>query len=319
MIDWRATARAVLDFRVLGSARNQLALRRAKRDARGVRMMAEAMSYDAMDVKDEAFFPHARNTIFILGSGTSVNELSRQNWLEVGQHTSIGLNGWVIHDFVADYYAFEEMESAAYSEHCAKISTLLNRQDIVDKSPGVLLLRPKPSTEPERIVEVPSVLRANVRLYGRTALVTRAPARAEIDLERLLASFTQTRFPRSITIDAGMSVLRMMSLALKLGYKNVVLVGVDLNSNLYFWDEDPGFVSGQGLKEFSPWNGRGAVHDTEETITRAFPASRIIPMFARVAQRKFGFKVWVSSSSSKLASELPVYRWKTPSSGAASQ
>jgi len=311
MIDSKAVRRALIESAPLGFARKNLAVRLARRDALGVTMVADVMSYDVLDVRDPVFFSRQTDTIFILGSGTSVNELTARDWLEIGRHTSVGLNSWVVHDFLPDFYAFEEMESLAYSSHSATLSRLLGREEILEKRPGVLILRPKLSTEPERIISVPQSLQEQVRLYGRTSVTTRKFSNLQSDLARLVSATDDRDFPASVVIDAGMSVVRMVSLAMRLGYKDAVLVGVDLNSNNYFWDTDVSHLMRRGLQDFNPWYTRGPVHDTEETTNRAFPASKFIPALAKAGLDEHGFTLWVSSPTSKLAGDLPLYPWAT--------
>jgi hypothetical protein len=100
----------------------------------------------------------------------------------------------------------------------------------------------------------------------------------------------------------------MVSLGIVRGYSSIVLVGVDLNTNRYFFEVDPSHLSRHGLTDFNPWISRTPAHDTEHTENRNFAASEFLPALARASEAIGGPKVSVISSSSKLAESLPLYQ-----------
>ena len=53
------------------------------------------------------------DTLFFLGSGYSVTDLTDKDWDLIAQHDSIGVNNWVYHPFVPTYFV---METAKYEE-----------------------------------------------------------------------------------------------------------------------------------------------------------------------------------------------------------
>jgi hypothetical protein len=103
-----------------------------------------------------------------------------------------------------------------------------------------------------------------------------------------------------------MSIARMISVGIARGYSSIVLVGVDLNTNRYFFEEDPSYLARHGLTDFNPWISRTPSHDTEQTEDRNFAASEFLPALARASETIGGPKVSVISSSSKLAGMLPL-------------
>ena len=47
------------------------------------------------------------DTLFILGSGSTINKISDKQWGKIDDHDSIGFNFWLVHDFVPDFFKFE--------------------------------------------------------------------------------------------------------------------------------------------------------------------------------------------------------------------
>ena len=63
------------------------------------------------------------DTIFILGSGSSINHISPARWKAIAQHDTIGFNFWPFHAFVPKLYFIEALspreQSAMYSSYRA--------------------------------------------------------------------------------------------------------------------------------------------------------------------------------------------------------
>lgn len=293
----------------MGWLRHRVALSHASRDYDGTVMMAKRLGFAVLDGREFEDMRALSSTLFILGSGESVEGLTSRQWGFVRRNVSIGINSWAVHDFVPDAYSFEEVESESYSDVSSTLSILLAREEVITRRPQILMLRPHSSTSPERIVQVPSELRSRVRLYGRTTLFTRETSNLPGDLRRVLRSMVSQRIRSGISLDAGMSVSRLITIGARAGFRKIVLIGVDLNSPRYFFDVNPGYWSRRNVEAFNPWRTRGTVHDTEETTTRNFPASVFIPALSSAINAVTGSQVFVSSHSSALASSMPVFRW----------
>ena len=67
---------------------------------------------------DEFYYRKKTDTLFILGSGASINELTQEQWGFIKQHDSVGFNNWVVHKFVPDFYMFE---AVADNEEASKV------------------------------------------------------------------------------------------------------------------------------------------------------------------------------------------------------
>ena len=298
--------RWVLERSHFSSVRDLIALRIAQRDAAGTRMMADRLGLAVLDTNFLAQFRAKSPTLVVLGSGESVEEVTPSQWKIIGDCVSVGLNNWLLHDFIPDVYSLEQMQIGDGKDARDSMSELLGREEVVSRAPAVLLLRPHSETPSHRIIEIPSGLRERARVYGRTGVATKSRANLVRDIRQLIRYSVKGRLPESVAIDEGMSVARMLSLGVRAGFSSIVLVGVDLNSTQYFFDINPTYITRRGLEDYNPSKPSGSVHGTEETETRTFAASTFIPAFAEAAQQELGTNVYVSSSSSALAVHLPV-------------
>jgi len=269
-------------------------------------MMADRLGLAVLDTNFLAQFRAKSPTLVVLGSGESVEEVTPSQWKIIGDCVSVGLNNWLLHDFIPDVYSLEQMQIGDGKDARDSMSELLGREEVVSRAPAVLLLRPHSETPSHRIIEIPSGLRERARVYGRTGVATKSRANLVRDIRQLIRYSVKGRLPESVAIDEGMSVARMLSLGVRAGFSSIVLVGVDLNSTQYFFDINPTYITRRGLEDYNPSKPSGSVHGTEETETRTFAASTFIPAFAEAAQQELGTNVYVSSSSSALAVHLPV-------------
>ena len=202
----------------LGPLRGRMARKRALSDAAGTRMMADRLGLAALDTDFLAQFRAKSPTLVVLGSGESVEEVTPSQWKLIGDCVSVGLNNWVVHDFVPDIYCFEQVQSSLDADARDSMSTLLGREEVVSRAPALLLLRPHSETSPDRIIEIPSGLRERTRVYGRTSVVTQDRRNLVRDLRRLIRYSVEGQLPESIVLDEGMSVARVLSLGVRAGF-----------------------------------------------------------------------------------------------------
>jgi hypothetical protein len=303
----RMILRWVIERSRFSFVRDLISLRIAQRDAAGTRMMADRLGLAVLDTGFLAQFRVKSSTLVVLGSGESVEEVTPSQWELIGDCVSVGINSWLVHDFIPDIYCFEQVQSSLDADARGSMSALLGREEVVNRAPAVLLLRPHSETSSDRIIEIPSDLRDRTRVYGRTGVVTQDRRNLVGDLRRLIRNLVKGQLPESIVLDEGMSVARVLSLGVRAGFSSIVLVGVDLNSTQYFFDINPSYLARRGMEDYNPWKKRGSVHGTEETKTRTFAASTFIPALAEAARQEAGTQIYISSSSSALVDHLPVF------------
>ena len=287
--------------------RDQVFRNEVVREARYVKAQRERTGL--MDSAESLIIQELRSrveeTFFILGSGSSVEEDSARRFRVISQGVSVGINAWALHDFIPTMYSFEP-EASRESDHFKTLS-ILNRPEVISARPAILVLRPRTPTEIEQIGQLVEPLLPRTMLYGRVAVATRSirnlPRDTVVSVKSLAANLSPV-----VTMDSGASIVRMTSMALQIGFRKIVYVGVDLNHTEYFWESNPSYLERRGLASFESGQ-TGSRHETLNPATRPFPVTDVIRGIRDGFQEEGVVQLYSGSPTSELAKFLPVFRW----------
>lgn len=297
--------RAIFELPVLAFVREMVAWREARAEARFVGDACRQLGLAPLIPSqfDLALGEDIGETLFVLGSGASVERLGELEWAKVRANTSIGINSWVLHDFVPDVYAYEP--AAAAGPGHVRLMSLLERKDIVERSPWILSLKPRTRFEQDQLEQIPEELLPKTFLYGRFQPSTRRVSNLPSELSRLLERCESGRHP--VLPDSGASIVRMAALGIVMRFEQIVFVGVDLNASPYFWEANPFHLMRNGLTEFPHLQTPGG-HETLNPDNRAFAVKEMINALQECGAQ-FGTRLFVESQDSALADVLDVYEW----------
>jgi len=306
----KTSLRKLFESPAAASLRKQVWKRAAARASQSAEMVASSYGYRTLDVTEEFFGPgKSKETLFLLGGGSSINDLSDSDFAHMKFHTSIGFNVWAIHPFVPDAYSFETgKQEDGPSEDTRFISQQLLRQDVIRAGPKFLFLRPTLPSNPKNLVQVPQELHNNQYLYGRANLPTRDHSNLFTDVHQILQCYKMGEAPSNVLLDNGATVIRMLVFGALQGFKSIVLTGIDLDDRPYFWLAPEYRHGSPEVSRIFPRRS-GVPHDTLETVDRPFPVDQVIVALRKALQEDFGITVYVGSSRSTLAPGVPVYPW----------
>lgn len=248
------------------------------------------------------------DTLFILGSGGSVHDLSTEDWAKIRESDSLGFNFWLVHDFVPDVYVFEPTDPAhPTDEHACLIANLQLRQQDYAAVPIILKdgERHKPTVLESFLDEVPERLRRNLRF----TLDFEIPGNDESQFIAAVRSLDRWGLWRSARMPLPRkrgSIFYLLVLALRAGYRDVVLCGVDLNNTDYFYDIRRAEYEAKGRAAPRPPK-LGAVHKTNDPQFGELTISKAIQALNNVVLKPAGMRVHVAFKSSGLYPALPAY------------
>ena len=305
----RVALKKLLDHRLATSARWCAWKRIALRDSAATKVIAAERDYENLDVYQPFLADKRASTLFILGAGSSILDLTDAHFRHIRHHASVGINVWAIHPFVPDVYCFETgQESENLGADTAYINQHLKTKNLKSCNPVFLFLRPRNSSFLQNMVSPPDGLTGRRLMYGRANLISRNSKNLQTDIRRVVRSYKDARTPGNVLLDNGASVVRIILLGALQGFKQIVLVGVDLDSRPYFWESsDYRFGSDTIRQVFSRPSGRP--HDTLETENRPFPTDQFINALSTVVREELSAEVFVGSADSKLATTLPLDPW----------
>lgn len=244
-------------------------------------------------------------TFFILGSGSSVEDDASRRFATISTGVSVGVNAWVLHDFVPTFYCFEP-DPRPESDHFKTLSHL-SRPEVFEAMPAIMILRPRNAMEFEQIQQLPETLVPRALVYGRVSVATRDRRHLSRDTAVAIRYLTARRSP-IVTLDSGASIVRMTSLAIQLGFTKIVYVGVDLNHTEYFWERNPSYLERRGLVSFESGQ-KGSRHETLNPDSRPFPVTELILAIRDGLMAKGLVRLYSGSATSELAKFLPVFPW----------
>lgn len=303
----------------LGFVRRWLWFLRAKRDHEAVLLVGKKLGFQPLPINNFKMSDSKQSdTLFILGSGSSVTELSDSNLNEIGENVSVGINVWIAHDFIPDVYSLESgstpITKAVYEQNRYR-ARKLNRPSVIERSPKFLVLRPGAPSIAEQFVAIPEALRDKAFLYGRANLPHVVDEIASAELGHFLHRFLRRKSELHVLPDNGASVVRLIFLGLKLGFKKIVLVGIDLNLSPYFWFHPDWLRRRPELAEIFP-RSSGVPHDTTDTKEgsrerRPYNTLSVIRWLNDCLEGPYETQLLTGSSSSALAEFLPLYQWRS--------
>ena len=108
-----------------------------------------------------------------------------------------------------------------------------------------------------------------------------------------------------VSLGIGSSIERAVSLSIINGFKQVVILGVDLRDRKYFWN--------QGDKNFDGLSNRQKGYGLHQTAIKRFgslPIQNSIPIMDQIARKYYGSEILISTNKSLLSSKLKKYYWK---------
>ena len=276
-------------------ARVGISLSEAARERKRLHSVAENLGLpvfgsDALQTL-RALKPDA-TTAFILGTGASAADLSDQKLEYIQSQFSIGVNQWILHPMVPDVYAYEV-------DPDVRLLRALDRPEVRDKIPHLLFLKPSRPEDFSNAFHLPEFMRERSYLYSRVNIWTRRVKNIPADFGAYVRIIRPLRNP-AILLDNGASIARMVGLSSLLGFRKVVLVGVDLNSVEYFWHRSPGLVQDVNLRNFETAQ-TGSSHETLTAVSRPFSIDTFLSSLSDAVSLD------VESPSSLLAASLPVW------------
>ena len=243
------------------------------------------------------------DTIFILGSGASINDLTDKDWDTIKKHDSVGFNFWMVHDFVPTYYFFEPCLED--DRHKVFLNLLEQKKHLYSRLP--LICNYKYWIDAKKnFDDFPCEVKKSVYLSVRYYFFQTSTLLIKSSLAFLsLMNFFGVSNLNMIIHHSGTLSAIVMFAALS-GYKNIVMVGVDLNSTNYFWDDDP--------KKY-PVRPRkieiGKVHFTADKHRRRhywIPVTEYLDIFNRIFLRHNCIKLFIGSKKSLLYPQFPSYK-----------
>ena len=175
------------------------------------------------------------DTLFILGSGASVNDLCDADWEKIADCTSVGFNYWMAHPFVPDLYFTEPPNNL---NTWKDFLTLFEaRKDDYSQTPFIINYKEWQSLMQDYPLEdIPEEFLQNLYCYAPYYLRLNKPWMIRL----VLLAWRRKKFEKNpydwLILQRGTLGMLIM-FGYFAGFKNIVLVGVDLSNTDYFFED----------------------------------------------------------------------------------
>ena len=311
----RSFLRRALEAGPMTFARLGLWYSDASRDHRATSNIAYSIKGGTLYSSKERLFdePNA-STLFILGSGQSVNELSAHQLEIIKSNASVGINYWFLHPLVPSVFALEgrARQDDDLSDDARRAQERLavraNLQFSAESSPKVLHLRPLDGLR-SSLFPLADEVWTRTFLYGRANLIARTARSLKRDLKLLVQVAKAGLLPRAVFPDNGSTVVRLVFLGIAQGFRHIVLVGVDLDARPHFYYSAHYSGYHADLTTLNP-RPAGLPHETRHVTHRPFDTLDFLSTLGEVLNKRGTPSLWIGSASSELSSVLPLYQWE---------
>ena len=196
------------------------------------------------------------DTIFILGCGASINDLTESDWAIIRQHDSIGVNYFYAHDFHPTFHMIE-LGQSPLSLACLNKNLLTN----------------KARSNESVFMQIRHVMRRksgklcdeNSNLYLYSPSVPKSTSTSLI--KKIVARWYSKP---DVLMHHASNLDCTVHFAYQAGYKKIMLLGVDLNNNKYFWDvTESELKSIEDIKEATLDDYKMSNFDTNPSVKHA--------------------------------------------------
>jgi hypothetical protein len=241
------------------------------------------------------------DTLVIFGNGSSLAGYTKSEWDEVSQFDTLVVNDGIIIPVVPTYFFLEAgcKDSLINNIHLRaddlKETAILYRMDEIFK----YYYKHSPRQLKENVVGYACVVPGYKSLHDLSYFYTKV-AKTRID---------QSALEKGIIIDSFGSIVRAMIFGISLGYKEIILCGVDLKSGQYFFDVLKKDLESKGFMiPVNSISNQSKVHNTVDKSRRSITADDVMYAVHDYLARPLGVDIFVYRDSSLLYPRIPLYK-----------
>lgn len=245
-------------------------------------------------------------TLFVLGSGWSINEISDSQWEIIKKKDSIGFNLWVIHDFQPTYYMLEGPRNSEMRELlCRKLN---EKKEAFNKTP--ILIKDAESKRTKKVLSKLSISYFDEIQLCKERFI---PGNDIKTLSRYFNKLEHHFNANNYLLKKQASVFSILSLGYLLDYDKVILCGIDLNGSEYFYNSEKYLDENVVLKTIIESSKKAyqnsSFHKTADPNLHNLPIDELVSWFNEVYKEKES-EILVENKSSLLSKSLNIYKYE---------
>jgi hypothetical protein len=257
------------------------------------------------------------DTIFVLGTGASINDYPASWWSVIGSAESVAMNFFLLHEHVPTYHVVEDVHGIRARLLARRYVEIGDYRDVplIVKTQLTNLSYRRVRRRIDELAELPSKVRESVYLsldFLAAGATVEEMESAYRSLAKLGLWEPRDRF-LALTKRRG-SVSYAINLAVRAGYRRIVLCGIDLNHTEYFYDSRRERLEKAGLPV--PINDEpGTVHSTNDPERNPVTIHQVILGIRDIVLQPRGIELMVAAPTSALYPDLPLFDWAAAPTG----
>jgi len=248
------------------------------------------------------------DTLFILGSGSSVNLLTESQWTRIRAADSLGINFWLIHPHVPDFYCFEMSKDPDLNR------TLLNNLSVrigeYSRTDIILKVRRLFDNRSEKALR--EILIQHNSSLSIPCFFTAGTEQQMIWLfqnyERITARLRNKI--SDVLFLKNASIVFATVFAYDMGFKNVVYCGVDGHPGSRYFYSDPSAIHPGTWAPPVKEKMENKIHQTMDSARKKMTADACLRLIHQNLFLPNHVKMWVGTKSSILSDWLPAWPWE---------
>jgi len=247
------------------------------------------------------------DTLFILGSGSSIEEVTEKQWDIIAKNDSLAFNWFIYHKFIPKFYHIEYDRSLFFREF-QKSAIKKRAFDYRNTVIFVHHIARKRGMHPRFM---PDFFPFNPKCcFYKYPNIIKKPT---------IQPLTAEDFKNGFQIRGCLNL--MLYIAYKMNYKNIVLMGVDLLNHIYFYDDYEKYPDAQWMERY---NYNWADKETRKNVLYAGlkidkngkiydprkgrrPFHEIILAINQYVFEPKNIKLYIGTKKSLLSNFLPLY------------
>lgn len=245
------------------------------------------------------------DTLFVLGGGASINRISASQWEEIGRADSIGVSNWHLHAFIPRFYVTEPGKEL---DRVALEFANIEKRGYGRKGIPILLKdceRYRRRELEDMLASIPASLHPHIRLSWDWEVHEQCPEVFRRKLRWLDRASILTGEGTPI-LRKRASVFYLVILALRAGYKNVVLCGIDLDGGDYFYEAYRSELEAEGYW-VPPRLPPAMTHKTNDKSFGEITIAEALSILKEEVLDRRGIGLFVGFCSSRLHPMLPAW------------
>ena len=274
--------------------------------------MVEKFGFKPASVTDYESYKRS-DTLFILGSGESICQLTQDHWKKVSDSDSFGINHWMIHPHVPNFYSFETPR--AEDSRVVLMNNLQVRASSYRDCAFIFKVGAK-SRDMNSVRDIANIASLNDLSVSVPSYFT---VRNKAQLICLLRKYKNIKNSiqkkkQDLFFRQRASVVFATMFAYDLGFKDIVFCGIDgYAGSGYFFEQSDASVISEDVIIPPSGQKKGGIHKTMDADVGSLTVDVCLRLINEHLFKRTGIRMWVGTSNSMLSEWMPSWDWENDS------